>query len=90
MVKEALRANPDLYLFASPWSPPGWMKTGGSMCGGYVRDRYVDCYAQDFVKFLKAYAAHSIPVQVAPRKTSRRPTRAGPTSAPSSAAAWSR
>ena len=63
MVKEALAANPDLYLFASPWSPPGWMKTGGSMCGGYMRDRYVDCYAQYFVKFLKAYAQHGIPVQ---------------------------
>ena len=63
MVKEALAHNPDLFLFASPWSPPGWMKTGGSLCGGYMRPRYVDCYADYFCKYLKAYAAHGIPVR---------------------------
>lgn len=63
MVKEALQVNPDLYLFGSPWSPPGWMKTGGAMCGGYMRDRFVDCYARYFIKYLQAYEAHGIPVR---------------------------
>jgi len=32
-VRAALTANPDLFLFASPWSPPGWMKYSNSMFG---------------------------------------------------------
>ena len=60
MIKEILKVNPDLYLFASPWSPPGWMKTGGNMCGGYMREEYVDCYADYWIKFLKAYADEGI------------------------------
>src|SRR5215472_16040962 len=28
---EAQKINPDLYLFSCVWSPPGWMKSGGSM-----------------------------------------------------------
>jgi glucosylceramidase len=31
---EALAVNPRLKIIASPWSPPGWMKTSGSMIGG--------------------------------------------------------
>lgn len=60
MIKEILKINPDLYLFASPWSPPGWMKTGGHMCGGYMREQFVDCYADYILKFIEAYAAHGI------------------------------
>lgn len=60
MIKEILRINPDLYLFASPWSPPAWMKTGNSLCGGHMREEFVECYADYYVKFLEAYAAHGI------------------------------
>ena len=45
MIKEVINVKPDLMLFASPWSPPGWMKTGGLMCGGYMREKYLKCYA---------------------------------------------
>ena len=62
MIKEILAINPDLYLFASPWSPPGWMKTEGMMCGGYMRDQFVDCYADYIIKFIKAYEAHGIKI----------------------------
>src|SRR5262249_37718538 len=34
VLREARRANPELFLFSSPWSPPGWMKSNGSMLGG--------------------------------------------------------
>src|SRR5262249_41676098 len=33
VLREALAINPDLRIVASPWSPPGWMKTSGSMIG---------------------------------------------------------
>lgn len=62
MIKEILKINPDLFLFASPWSPPYWMKTGENMCGGFMRDKYVDCYAEYFVKYLKAYADNGIKI----------------------------
>ena len=60
MIREILAVNPDLTLFASPWSPPFWMKTGGSMCGGYMREAFLDCYAEYIVKFIRAYAEYGI------------------------------
>ena len=59
----ARKANPDLFLFSSPWSPPGWMKAGGSMLGGSMRQRYFGPYALYFLKFLQAYAVAGVPVQ---------------------------
>jgi glucosylceramidase len=63
MMREARKQNPELFLFSSPWSPPGWMKAGGSMLGGSMRQKYFAPYAQYFVKFLKAYEAEGVPVQ---------------------------
>jgi len=33
-LRAALSANADLFLYGSPWSPPGWMKYSNSMLGG--------------------------------------------------------
>ncbi len=63
MLRQARKVNPDIFLFSSPWSPPGWMKAGGSMLGGSMRQHYYAPYAQYFVKFLQAYAAEGVPVQ---------------------------
>jgi glucosylceramidase len=54
--------NPGLFLLGSPWSPPGWMKTGGSMLGGSMRKRFFAPYALYFVKFLQAYKDAGVPV----------------------------
>ena len=63
-VLKALRAaRPDLFLFASPWSPPGWMKYGGSMKGGSIRPENLAVYARYIGKYLDAYAAEGLPVQ---------------------------
>ena len=62
MIKEVLKHNPDIKLFASPWSPPGWMKTEGSMCGGYMKWEYIDCYADFIIKYLKAYKNEGIEI----------------------------
>lgn len=61
-VKLAQEKNPDLLFFASPWSPPGWMKTNGNLAGGKVRPEFYDVYARYLIKFLDAYAAEGIPV----------------------------
>ena len=63
MIREILKINPDIFLFSSPWSPPGWMKTGGSLCGGHMGDEFVPCYVEYYIKFLKAYEAHGIHIQ---------------------------
>jgi len=59
-LQEALRINPDLFLFSTPWSPPGWMKSGGSLLGGAMRKQYFASYADYFVKFLQAYKAEGV------------------------------
>ena len=62
-LREARELNPDLYLFSCVWSPPGWMKAGGSMFGGSIRERWFPSLAQYFIKFLQAYAAAGVKVQ---------------------------
>lgn len=62
MIKEVIKHNPNLKLFASPWSPPGWMKTENSMCGGYMCREYIDCYASYIIKYLKAYENQNIKI----------------------------
>jgi beta-glucosidase len=62
VIKRALAKNPDLLFYASPWSPPGWMKSCEDMIGGWLLPRYYGVYADYFVKFIQAYAAEGIPV----------------------------
>ena len=62
-LREAKTFNPDLYLFSSPWSPPGWMKASGSMMGGSMRKKYLPAYSQYFVKFLQSYSEEGIKIR---------------------------
>lgn len=62
IVKEIIDINPDIKFFASPWSPPAWMKTEGSMGGGFMRRKYIECYADYFVKYIEAYKEQGITV----------------------------
>lgn len=59
-VKKIQAINPDVKFFASPWSPPGWMKTTDSMVRGQVKEQYLEVLAKYYVKFLEAYAAEGI------------------------------
>lgn len=61
-VLEALRINPAIKVMASPWSPPGWMKTSDHMVTGKLRPECYGVYAQYFVKFVRAYEAAGIPI----------------------------
>lgn len=63
ILRQARQANPGLFLFSSPWSPPGWMKFNNSMLGGSMRKFYFPAYAQYYLKFLQGYAAAGVPVQ---------------------------
>jgi glucosylceramidase len=59
---QALSINPALMVMASPWSPPGWMKTTGSFIKGTLLPQYYDSFAQYFARFIDAYAAAGIPI----------------------------
>ncbi|HLK31764.1 MAG TPA: glycoside hydrolase family 30 beta sandwich domain-containing protein [Terriglobales bacterium] len=63
ILRQARSINPDLFLFSSPWSPPGWMKANGSMLGGSMRRQYMPAYAEYLVKFLQDYGESGVPVQ---------------------------
>lgn len=54
--------NRTLLFFASPWSPPGWMKSTGSLIGGRLLPEWYPAYARYFVRFLQAYEAEGIPI----------------------------
>jgi glucosylceramidase len=57
---QARSLNPDLFLLASPWSPPGWMKPNRSMLGGCMHRSTMPTYANYFLKFLQAYEAAGV------------------------------
>lgn len=63
LIRESLALNPRMTLMATPWSPPGWMKSSGSMIGGTLLPHAGGVFAQYFVKFLSAYRQAGIPVQ---------------------------
>jgi glucosylceramidase len=63
VLRLARQFNPDLFLIASPWSPPGWMKPNGSMLGGNMQRRYMPAYARYFLKFLQGYKDAGVTVQ---------------------------
>ena len=62
MLRLGRQVNPGLFLFSSPWSPPGWMKTGGSMLGGAMRKSSYAVYARYLAKFLQSYAAEGVSI----------------------------
>lgn len=62
MVKQVAKLRPDMTFFSSPWTPPAWMKCGGSVSGGYMRKKYIETYARYYAKYLKAYKSEGIDI----------------------------
>jgi glucosylceramidase len=62
VLKEMLAIKPELQIMATPWSPPGWMKTNGSMVGGKLRPDCYGVYADYLIKFIQAYEAEGITI----------------------------
>lgn len=59
-IKQASEINPGLFLLSSPWSPPGWMKTGGLMTGGWMRNSYLEAYAEYYLRYLQEYLKEGV------------------------------
>ncbi|MFL5632106.1 MAG: glycoside hydrolase family 30 protein [Gemmatimonadaceae bacterium] len=52
-----------LTLFASPWSPPAFMKSNNDMLhGGKLKPEFYQSWANYYTKFIKAYEREGIPV----------------------------
>jgi glucosylceramidase len=64
MIREATEmAGGKLRLFASPWSPPAWMKTNGMMNGGgKLKPECRQAWADYYVRYIREYAREGIPV----------------------------
>jgi glucosylceramidase len=64
LIKQAMAtASGKLTLYASPWSPPAWMKDNNDMLhGGKLLPQYHQTWADYYVKFIKAYEKEGIPV----------------------------
>ncbi len=64
MIKQAIAAaGDDLLFYASPWSPPAFMKTNNHMLqGGKLLPEYYDTWALYYTKFIKAYEKEGIPI----------------------------
>lgn len=63
VLRMARNENPELFLFSSPWSPPGWMKTSRIMQGGWMREKYLDTYVKYYLKFIQYYESRGIRIQ---------------------------
>ena len=61
MIKAARKANPELWLFASPWSPPAWMKDNKTVLhGGRLLPEYYKTWAKYFSLYLNEYKKEGI------------------------------
>lgn len=64
LIKKAIAAaGGKLTLFASPWSPPAYMKDNNDMLhGGKLNPEYYQPWADYYTKFIKAYEKMGIPI----------------------------
>ena len=63
-IKEAINAaGGKLILFASPWSPPAWMKDNNDILhGGKLKPDFYQSWANYYTKFIKTYEKEGIPI----------------------------
>jgi glucosylceramidase len=64
LIKQAMQtAGGKLTLFASPWSPPAFMKSNSSMLqGGKLLPEFYQPWANYYVKYINAYEKEGIPI----------------------------
>jgi glucosylceramidase len=79
VLKAMLAMSPGITFFASPWSPPAWMKDNGQITGwlfgGSLRSDKIPVLARYFRRFVEAYRDAGVPIyavtlQNEPRATS--------------------
>jgi glucosylceramidase len=70
-IKAAQAIRPDLKIWASPWSPPSWMKNNNSLSGAgnannSIKDdaQTLDALALYFARYVEEYAAEGVPISM--------------------------
>lgn len=63
-IKEAMAAaGGKLTLYATPWSPPAWMKTNNDVLhGGKLKPEFDQPWANFYIKFIQTYEKLGIPI----------------------------
>ncbi len=61
-IKAAMAVQPELQCWASPWTPPEWMKDNDRYNGGHLRwePKVLNAYANYFSKWIKDYRAEGV------------------------------
>lgn len=62
VLKEILAINQNIRIMGSPWSPPAWMKTNGSLMAGELKREAYGVYAKYFVRYVQAYQQEGISI----------------------------
>ncbi|KAK0538930.1 hypothetical protein OC834_000255 [Tilletia horrida] len=62
ILRDIVAMRPQIKIMFSPWSPPAWTKTGGSLAGGSIVPGFVPIVAQYYLKSIKAFVDAGIPV----------------------------
>jgi glucosylceramidase len=64
LIKKAIQAaGGTLPLYASPWSPPAFMKSNGNMLhGGKLLPEFYEAWALYYTKFIRAYENEGMPI----------------------------
>ena len=60
LVRAALQENGDITLFASPWSPPLFMKDSGKYQGGKLKKQYYKLWADYIARYIEEYAKKGV------------------------------
>ncbi|CAD7067110.1 unnamed protein product, partial [Tilletia caries] len=61
ILRDIVAIRPQLKVIFSPWSPPAWMKTSGSLSGGSIIPGFVPLVAQYYVMSIKAFVDAGVP-----------------------------
>jgi len=64
-IKAALAVKPEIHLWASPWTPPAWMKDNNSTDAGNMKDddKTLKAFALYLEKFVTSYAAEGVKIE---------------------------
>src|SRR3954453_1690424 len=63
LTKQAYGLNSSMFVLASPWSAPPWMKDNNAYSQGYLQSQYYGTYAQYFVKYIQGYQSQGVPIR---------------------------
>ncbi|HEU5077409.1 MAG TPA: glycoside hydrolase family 30 beta sandwich domain-containing protein, partial [Polyangiaceae bacterium] len=64
-IQAALAVNPNIKFWASPWSPPPWMKDNNAFDRGSIKsdDQTLDAHALYLARFVEEYATEGIVIE---------------------------